>query len=96
MLKAEYLTEYVPDGWDCTIDAKSKEVGAIAWGPNYVIPFNVSYGCIGQPHKKKVACNSNLLTLFPQCVLQAEHVHILFYSRAVNNLYRVQCIEFFL
>jgi predicted alpha-1,6-mannanase (GH76 family) len=34
--KAEYLTEYVLDGWDCTYNASGQEVGGIPWGPGYV------------------------------------------------------------
>jgi predicted alpha-1,6-mannanase (GH76 family) len=33
---AEYLTAYVLDGWDCTLDEKGKEHGGIPWGPGYV------------------------------------------------------------
>ena len=32
--KAEYLAEYVIDGWDCTIK-DGKERGGITWGPGY-------------------------------------------------------------
>lgn len=34
--KAEYLTSYVLDGWDCTFDENGKEIGGITWGPGYV------------------------------------------------------------
>lgn len=35
LTKAEYLTEYVLDGWDTTIDENGKENGGIPWGPGY-------------------------------------------------------------
>ena len=34
--EAEYLTTYVLDGWDCTLDDKGNENGGIPWGPGYV------------------------------------------------------------
>lgn len=34
--KAEYLTAYVLDGWDCTIGENGSEIGGITWGPGYV------------------------------------------------------------
>lgn len=34
--KAEYLTEYVLDGWDCTRGSNGEERGGITWGPGYV------------------------------------------------------------
>lgn len=34
--KAEYLTEYVLDGWDATRDEFGNEHGGIPWGPGYV------------------------------------------------------------
>jgi hypothetical protein len=40
--KAEYLTEYVLDGWDCTFDANGNEVGGIPWGPGYVTKHSCS------------------------------------------------------
>ncbi|MCW3787937.1 glycoside hydrolase family 76 protein [Plebeiibacterium sediminum] len=33
--KAEYLTDYVLDGWDCTLDNNGNEYGGITWGPGY-------------------------------------------------------------
>ncbi len=33
---AEYLTDYVLDSWDCTIDENGQERGGITWGPGYV------------------------------------------------------------
>ena len=40
--KAEYLTEYVLDGWDCTRDANGVERGGITWGPGYVTKHSCS------------------------------------------------------
>ncbi|WP_286880465.1 glycoside hydrolase family 76 protein [Proteiniphilum sp. UBA7639] len=34
--KAEYLTAYILDGWDCTRDENGIEIGGITWGPGYV------------------------------------------------------------
>ncbi len=31
--KAEYLTAYILDGWDCTRDENGKEIGGITWPP---------------------------------------------------------------
>ncbi len=40
--KAEYLTEYVLDGWDCTFNASGEERGGITWGPGYVTKHSPS------------------------------------------------------
>ena len=42
--KAEYLTAYVLDGWDCTFNAKGEENGGITWGPGYVSKHSCSNG----------------------------------------------------
>ena len=42
--KAEYLTGYVLDGWDCTRDAAGEEIGGIPWGPGYVTKHSCSNG----------------------------------------------------
>lgn len=42
--KAEYLTEYVLDGWDTTLDEQGKEHGGIPWGPGYVTKHSCSNG----------------------------------------------------
>ncbi len=34
--EVEYLTTYVLDGWDCTMDEDGNERGGITWGPGYV------------------------------------------------------------
>lgn len=47
--KAEYLTEYVLDGWDCTRDATGVEHGGITWGPGYVTKHACSNGPIISP-----------------------------------------------
>ncbi|MBT1705622.1 glycoside hydrolase family 76 protein [Chryseosolibacter indicus] len=47
--KAEYLTEYVLDGWDCTRDANGEERGGITWGPGYVTKHSCSNGPIVSP-----------------------------------------------
>jgi predicted alpha-1,6-mannanase (GH76 family) len=47
--KAEYLTEYVLDGWDCTLDANGAEVGGITWGPGYVTKHACSNGPMISP-----------------------------------------------
>lgn len=47
--KAEYLTEYVLDGWDCTIDANGNESGGITWGPGYVTKHACSNGPMVSP-----------------------------------------------
>ncbi len=47
--KAEYLTEYVLDGWDCTRDADGKEIGGITWGPGYVTKHSCSNGPMVSP-----------------------------------------------
>ncbi len=47
--KAEYLTDYVLDGWDCTIDSNGKERGGITWGPGYVSKHACSNGPMVSP-----------------------------------------------
>ncbi|GET28039.1 glycoside hydrolase family 76 protein [Prolixibacter sp. SD074] len=47
--KAEYLTEYVLDGWDCTLDANGNEIGGITWGPGYVTKHSCSNGPMVSP-----------------------------------------------
>ncbi len=47
--KAEYLTEYVLDGWDCTRDANGEEIGGIPWGPGYVTKHSCSNGPMVSP-----------------------------------------------
>lgn len=47
--KAEYLTGYVLDGWDCTRDADGEEIGGIPWGPGYVTKHSCSNGPIVSP-----------------------------------------------
>lgn len=47
--KAEYLTEYVLDGWDCTRDANGEEIGGIPWGPGYVTKHACSNGPMISP-----------------------------------------------
>lgn len=40
--KAEYLTAYVLDGWDSTLDSNGKEYGGITWGPGYTTKHSPS------------------------------------------------------
>jgi hypothetical protein len=47
--KAEYLTEYVLDGWDCTRNADGTERGGIPWGPGYVTKHSCSNGPLVSP-----------------------------------------------
>lgn len=47
--KAEYLTEYVLDGWDTTRDENGNENGGIPWGPGYVTKHACSNGPIVSP-----------------------------------------------
>lgn len=42
--KAEYLTDYVLDGWDTTLDDQGIEHGGIPWGPGYVTKHSCSNG----------------------------------------------------
>jgi len=42
--KAEYLTAYVLDGWDCTINSNGSEIGGITWGPGYSTKHSCSNG----------------------------------------------------
>jgi predicted alpha-1,6-mannanase (GH76 family) len=42
--KAEYLTDYVLDGWDATRDSNGAEHGGITWGPGYVTKHSCSNG----------------------------------------------------
>lgn len=47
--EAEYLTEYVLDGWDCTPDQSGRELGGITWGPGYVTKHACSNGPMVSP-----------------------------------------------
>lgn len=47
--KAEYLTEYVLDGWDCTRTSNGSELGGIPWGPGYVTKHACSNGPMVSP-----------------------------------------------
>ncbi len=47
--EAEYLTDYVLDGWDCVLDESGKEYGGITWGPGYVTKHSCSNGPIVSP-----------------------------------------------
>jgi len=47
--KAEYLTEYVLDGWDCTRRTNGEELGGIPWGPGYVTKHSCSNGPMVSP-----------------------------------------------
>lgn len=49
LAKAEYLTAYILDGWDCTLDPDGKEHGGITWGPGYVTKHSCSNGPIVAP-----------------------------------------------
>lgn len=44
--KAEYLTNYVLDGWDPYRNANGEEVGGITWGPSYRIKNGPSNGSL--------------------------------------------------
>src|SRR5690554_1246034 len=47
--KAEYLTDYVLDGWDTTRDESGEERGGIPWGPGYVSKHSCSNGPMVSP-----------------------------------------------
>ncbi len=47
--RAEYLTGYVLDGWDCSIAPDGNERGGIPWGPGYVSKHSCSNGPIISP-----------------------------------------------
>lgn len=47
--QAEYLTDYVLDGWDTTLDEKGLEHGGIPWGPGYVTKHACSNGPMVSP-----------------------------------------------
>ena len=49
LAKAEYLTDYVLDGWDCTLNANGEENGGITWGPGYVTKHSCSNGPMVSP-----------------------------------------------
>ncbi len=42
--KAEYLADYVLDGWDTTLDSDGNEHGGIVWGPGYYTKHSCSNG----------------------------------------------------
>lgn len=47
--KAEYLTDYVLDGWDCALDGNGNQYGGITWGPGYVTKHSCSNGPMVSP-----------------------------------------------
>ncbi len=47
--EAEYLTAYVLDGWDCTLNDQGEENGGIPWGPGYVTKHACSNGPMISP-----------------------------------------------
>ena len=49
LAEAEYLTSYVLDGWDCTLDSEGNENGGITWGPGYVTKHTCSNGPLISP-----------------------------------------------
>ncbi|NDV68305.1 glycoside hydrolase family 76 protein [Dysgonomonas sp. 25] len=49
LTEAEYLTEYILDGWDCTLDDNGNESGGITWGPGYVTKHACSNGPMVSP-----------------------------------------------
>ena len=49
LTEAEYLTEYVLDGWDCTLDRNGNENGGIPWGPGYITMHSCSNGPMVSP-----------------------------------------------
>lgn len=49
LTEAEYLTDYILDGWDCVPDANGKEYGGITWGPGYVTKHSCSNGPMVSP-----------------------------------------------
>lgn len=49
LAKAEYLTDYVLDGWDCTLNADNEENGGITWGPGYITKHSCSNGPMISP-----------------------------------------------
>ncbi|NDV60322.1 glycoside hydrolase family 76 protein [Bacteroides sp. 519] len=49
LTEAEYLTEYVLDGWDCVPDENGNEYGGIPWGPGYVTKHSCSNGPMVSP-----------------------------------------------
>lgn len=49
LAEAEYLAEYVLDGWDCTLDGNGQEHGGIPWGPGYVSKHSCSNGPFVSP-----------------------------------------------
>lgn len=49
LAQAEYLTSYVLDGWDSTLDENNVEYGGITWGPGYSTKHSCSNGPIVSP-----------------------------------------------
>ncbi len=47
--EAEKLTEYVLDGWDCTLNGSGVEYGGITWGPSYTSMHACSNGPMVSP-----------------------------------------------
>lgn len=62
--EAEYLTAYVLDGWDCTLDDTGAEYGGIPWGPGYTSKHACSNGPFISPlvwlHEHYVGSNEEI------------------------------------
>ncbi len=62
--EAEYLTAYILDGWDCTLDDAGNEHGGIPWGPGYVTKHACSNGPFISPlvwlHEHYAATNDEI------------------------------------
>ena len=47
--RAEYLIEYILDGWDVCVDSRGEEYGGITWGPGYYTKHSCSNGPFVSP-----------------------------------------------
>ncbi len=97
LTKAEYLTDYVLDGWDTTLDDQGNEHGGITWGPGYVTKHSCSNGPLISPlvwlHKIYKSSNEQIEHRFidpkdkqtRKSIMRAKGVHYLDYAKKLYN-----------
>lgn len=87
--KAEYLTEYVLDGWDCTIDKHGKENGGIPWGPGYT----TKHACSNAPMLSSLI---GLYEIYKDDSATIEHRYIDVSDRETRRVQREKKADYYL
>jgi len=105
LAKAEYLTEYVLDGWDTTLDDQGKEHGGIPWGPGYVTKHACSNGplisCLVWLHEIYKSGNEQVEHRFIDptdkrsrtSIMRPKRTHYLDYAKKVYDWQKVNLLN---